>query len=301
MGDILAKALGFILIIAVAYLFKKKGIFKKEDANLLGVMLLNINLPCVIISGFRTFQFDTSLIIAIFICIAASLGSLVVSYFVSRNASKESQALHMIGSTGYNIGIFTVPFVSSFMSANAVVCALMFDIGNAVMVFGTTAAITSAVVNKQKTNPIPAIIKKLFTTVPFVTYMCVLITVLLGIKLPSGVYVITDIGTSATSFLAMVMIGIMIEFNIKKEDAKEAASAILTRYGYSLVVCVLIYMLPYDIEARKAMIIAMCSPLSTAATVFGRQLGCKESVLGVFNSLNIVISMILIISIVIFL
>lgn len=301
MGDIIAKATGFVVIIMLSYAFKKIGIFKKEDKSVLGGMLININLPCVIISGFSTFTYDTSLVVAVIIGIVASLCSIPVAYFVSKNKSKESQILHIMGGTGYNIGIFTIPFVSSFLSSTAVVCALMFDIGNAIMVFGTTAAITSAIVNKEKSNPIPAILKKLFTTVPFLTYVVMILVQLLKISLPSHFYIMTDIGASATAFLAMVMIGIMIEFNVEKEDLKQTMTAIFTRYGYSLFVSALIYCLPYDIEIRKALIISMCSPLSTASLVFSEKLGCKPSLLGVFSSINIVVSMILIISVVIFL
>ncbi|MFI3225825.1 MAG: hypothetical protein R3Y09_00330 [Clostridia bacterium] len=300
MNDIIAKAAGFVIIILLAYALKKIGVFKIEDKRVFGGMLININLPCVIISGFQSFQYDTSLVVAMVIGLFASFMGIFVGYLVSRKKDKESKILHMMCTPGYNIGIFTVPFVASFLSPTAVICVLMFDVGNAIMVFGTTAAITSAVVNKERGNPIPAILKRLFTTVPFVTYIVMVLIPTLGFSLPKEVYVITDIGANATAFLAMIMIGIMIEFKIKKDDLKQTTSALLARYGHSFFVSLVIFFLPYDIEIRKALIIAMLSPLSTSSIVFGENLGGKPSALAVFSSLNIIISMMLIIAVVVF-
>lgn len=301
MGDIIAKATGLIIIILTAYILKQVGIFKKEDKNFLGGILLNINLPCVIISGFQAFEFDISLVVAVAICYFSSFIGIGIGYLVSRKKDKEILILHMMGTAGYNIGIFTIPFVSSFLSAEAVLCVLMFDIGNALMVFGTISAITLAVVNKEKTNPLPQILKKLFTTIPFLTYILTISIALLGIKLPHEIYIVTDIGADATAFLAMIMIGIMLELNINKEDFKDALSAILTRYGHALWVSVIIYFLPFDIEIRKALIIAMFSPMSTASLVFSEKMGCKPSLLGVFSSLNIFLSISIIIGIILYL
>lgn len=301
MGDIIAKAVGFLIFILVAYALKKKGLIRKEDRSVLGGLLININLPCVIISGFQTFEYDNSLIVAAAIGLFSSLLGIFIGYLVSRKGDKETQIMHMMNTTGYNIGIFTLPFVASFLSAKAFICAVMFDIPNAVMVFGTSAAIASAVVNKEKKNPIPGILKHLFSTIPFVTYVVMLIVVTVGIQLPEKIFIISDIGSDATAYLAMIMIGVMIEFDIKKEDLIQAMSALVTRYGYSLVIAIAIYFLPFDIEIRKALIISTFSPVSTASIVFSEKLGCKSSVLGVFSSLNIVISMSVILCVVIFL
>lgn len=301
MQDIIFTACGFIVIILLSYFLKQIGMFKVDDKKFLGTILINVNLPCVIINGFSDFNFDISLILAIFLCMGISVFSIFVGYFVSRKKDKDVQILHMMSGCGYNIGIFTIPFVSSFLSSTAVVCALMFDIGNAVFVFGTTAAITSIIVNKDKSNPIPAILKKLFTTVPFIVYIVMAFVIALNITLPDIVFSVTDLGANSTSFLAMVMIGIMLEFNIKKEDLKVVSSAILVRYGVSALASVLIFLLPmFDLELKKALMITVFSPLSTASVVFTQKLGCKASLVGAVSSLTIIISIIAIVSIIIF-
>lgn len=299
--DILITAFGFILIIAVSYFLKEKGIFKTEYKVFLGNVLLNINLPCVIISGFKTFEYDNSLIMVIVLGIVISLFAILVGFIVSYKKEKPDKVLHMMTCAGYNIGIFTIPFVSSFLSSSALICTLMFDMGNAIMVFGTTSAITTAIVYKKKQNPIPAILKKLFTTIPFVTYLVVILTIALNIKIPSAVYKVTDIGSNMTAFLAMVMIGIMLELKIDVNDVKSVVSAILVRYLFATVMSLLIFSLsPFEYELKKALAIAIFSPLSTASLVFSQKAGCKGTTLGAFSSLSIIISMIVLIGIVVF-
>ncbi len=302
MGQIIVTASSFVLVILLSYILKRIQIFRSEDAKFLGSLLINVNLPCVIISGFRDFEYDTSLLGAIILALGLSFLAIGVGFFVSKGKDTNSQILHMMGSSGYNIGIFTIPFVASFLNSQALIATLMFDIGNAVMVFGTTASVTTAIVNHDTRNPLPALLKKLFTTVPFVVYILMILCTTFGISLPSGIYVFTDMGSEATAFLAMVMIGLLIEFHVKLDDFKAVSSVVVTRYVFATVVSMLIYfVLPFDIEVRKALIICCFSPLSTASTVFAERMGCKSTLVGVFSSLSIMISMTIIIGIVILL
>lgn len=302
MGDIIVTALGFVIIILVSYLFKKFGIFKADDRKFLSNMLININLPCVIINGFKDFQFEPAFGIAIALGLIINLVAVAVGYFVSMKKEDDAKKLQMMTCGGYNIGIFTVPFVSSFLSSTAVVSALMFDIGNAIVVFGTSAAIVTALVNKEKTNPVPAILKKIGTTPAFILYGVMIVVSIVGIQLPEPVFTIAAMGSESTAFLAMVLIGIMLEFKMEKSEIKFILSSLITRYTFSIIMAVLIYMfLPFDLEIRKALVISVFAPLATAGVVFASKIGCKPSHLGVFSSFSIVISMISIIAIVIFL
>ncbi|MFI3325805.1 MAG: AEC family transporter [Clostridia bacterium] len=301
MGDIVSTAVSFILLIFISYFLKTKGVFTNEAKKFLSSVIINLCLPCVILNGFRDFDYDNSLILAIFICIFISIVSLILGYLISRKRNRDSKILHMMNGCGYNIGIFTIPFVSNFLSSTAVVCALMFDIGNAIFVFGALSAATSFVVDNNRSNPIPVICKKLFTNIPFVVYMILLLLLALNITPPSFIYPFVELCSGATSFLAMIMIGLMIEFKINFSEIKEIASTLIFRYSISLVSAILIFQLPmFEHELKKALIIAVFSPMSTACVVYTEKLKCKPSLIGAVSSLSIVISIVAIISIIIF-
>lgn len=301
MVDILNTAGSFIILIIISYFLKMKGIFTEQSKRFLSFVLINICLPCIIVNGFKDFDFDTSLLMAIVACIVISSFGIFFSYLVSRKKNRDGIVIQMMSSAGYNIGIFTIPFVSNFLSSTAVVCALMFDIGNAIFVFGALSAATSFVVDGDRSNPIPTIAKKLFTNIPFLVYIVMLTTILFNLKFPAVVYSFAELGANATSFLAMVMIGIMIEFKINLSEIKYILSALVLRYSVALASSVIIFFLPiFELELKKALMIAVFSPMSTACVVYAEKLKCKASIVGAVSSLSIIASIVFIISIVVF-
>lgn len=296
MGDIVEKAISFIVIIVIAYTLKRVGVFRPEDKKFLGTLLMNVGLPCIAISGFQDFQFDISLFIAMGLVIFLSLLAIMLAFRISSDKHRDIRLLYLMSSCGYNIGIFTIPFVASFFSSTTLLCVLMYDMGNAIFVFGSLAAITSFLVDGNKVNPIAT----LFKSVPFLAYLLMLVLVVLNIQLPVSVYTFTNIVTDAVPFLAMVLIGLMIEFNIEYKQIKDISAALMLRYGIAIVACILLYHLSrIDYELRKGLMIAVCSPMATSSVVYLQQFKCNPSLIGVTSTLSIIISMIAIVGIVV--
>lgn len=298
MDSVLVTASGFFLMIFIGYLMKKRGLIQLKDKDFIGVVLLNVCLPAVIVVSFKTFVFDISMVVALLIGMLANLGGIFVGYLLSRNKSKEDQALFMVLAAGYNIGIFTIPFVSSFFEPPAVLAVLMFDVGNAIFVMGTSAAIISGILNNEKGNPLPAIAKKMSKSPTILTYVVMFTFVALGVEFPEALFTIVDIPSRATSFLAMIMVGIMLEFKIEKSESKELFRLLCLRYGYAFFLAFLAYkVLPFDVEVRKALMIGVLSPMSTASMVFAQTLGCKPSLVGGAGTFSILFSMIFIVGV----
>ncbi len=300
MTEVLTKAAGFILLIALAYILKLRGFFKPEHKDIIAKMALMITLPCVAISGFKSFTYDVSYLVAIVLGVVVNVAGLSIGTLLSLKSSKDKRALMMMSTAGYNVGIFTIPFVSSFLTSSALLGVMMFDIGNSIMIFGSSAAITDAIVNKHTGNPVPAIIKKLLSMPAFIAYFTMFIISLVGIRLPDAVFTITDIGASATSFLAMMMIGIMLDFNIPKAEILSVSWVIALRYIFSAVVATIIFFSPLPYEVRKGLMVVVFAPLSTASVVFAQALGCKSSSVGIVGSLTIMLSIIFMVGIIIF-
>ncbi len=298
MEEILTTASGFFIMIFIGYLLKKLGIIKLEDKDFLGKILLNVCLPAVIVMSFQSFEFDSSLVIAFFIGCICNLTGIFVGYLISRKKEKDGKAMLMMLTSGYNIGIFTIPFVSSFFTSTAVLSVLMFDVGNAIFVMGISAAIVNGVLNNEKGNPIPAILEKMRKSVTILTYIAMFTLIGIGVEIPEYVFSVASMPASATSFLAMTMVGIMIEFKIDPNERKDLFTLLGIRYGYAFCLAFLIFTcLPFDIEVKKALMIGVMSPMSTASMVFAQTFGCKPSLVGGAGTFSILFSMILIISI----
>ena len=65
MISVFFKVLAFILMIALGYLMKARHILQQEDSQILMKIIINITMPAALISGFRTFSIDVSLLFAL--------------------------------------------------------------------------------------------------------------------------------------------------------------------------------------------------------------------------------------------
>lgn len=63
MEKVLTKALAFVAVIALGYFLKKRGFFKPHDYELIAKIVLNITLPCAVITSFAAFKMDYTLFI----------------------------------------------------------------------------------------------------------------------------------------------------------------------------------------------------------------------------------------------
>ena len=58
MFDVLITSLTFILIIVIAYFLKKVKVLKKSDANILATIIMNVTLPCALLTSANGITLD---------------------------------------------------------------------------------------------------------------------------------------------------------------------------------------------------------------------------------------------------
>lgn len=296
MLEVLPKALGLIFIVVLGYVLKRVGFFKPHDYKLVAKIALNITLPGAVIASFSGFSFDPSLIWIVLLGLGGNLLMTGIGAFVGRKRGKADRAFFMLNLSGYNIGCFTLPFVQSFLGAYGVVITCMFDAGNSIMCTGGTYAIAQSTLGGEKKRGIGSFCKTLFSSVPFDVYVIMLILSLLNLRLPEfGVTIAANIG-AANAFVAMLMIGMMFELKFDKQYLKDAATALILRYGMAAVFASLIYYLaPFPLEARQVLMILVFGPIAAMVPVFTEKCKGNVALSGMINSFSIVISTVVII------
>jgi predicted permease len=295
MGDILIKAFSFILIIIIGYVFKKAGIFGPKDYKIITKIIMNVTLPCALITGFANFKMDTSML---FIILLGFLGNLIMSFsgfILARDKDNKEKAFNMLNLAGYNIGCFTLPYVQSFLGPYAVGITSLFDIGNSIMCTGGTYALASGVVGEGNKQSIRGFLRKIFSSVPFDTYLIMFIVTVTGIKLPEAIFTITSNLSAGNAFLSMLMIGMVFECKFHKEQLVKVASIISIRYLFAVIFALIIYyLMPFSIEVKHVLVILVFGPVPVLAPVFTARCKCDEGLAGVINSLCIPISIFII-------
>jgi len=292
--NVLIKAACLVLMIVLGYTLKRVGFFKKEDFRVLSRIVLDITLPCAIITNFSSFSFELSLILLAVLGLLCNVLLAAAGWFWGRKGGPESKAFGMINCAGYNIGCFTLPYVQSFLGPTGVVAACLFDSGNAIACNGGTYGVASCVGAGGKFS-FKAVGKKLITSVPFITYMIMLIMATFRIPTPGPILTFTQIVGSANSFMAMLMLGVGFELKLEKRYLSRIGTALLVRYTLSVLLALSFYfLLPFPLEVRQVAAIVAFAPVSSASVPYTGKMNGDVGLAGAINSCSIVISIMII-------
>ena len=295
---VLSKAIAFVLIILIGYICKRRGVFAPTDYQLVSKIVLNITLPCAVISSFAHFQLDLSLLAAVALGLSGNCVMIFVALMLTRRETLAAKIFYIFSLAGYNIGCFTLPFAQAFLTPFAVVALCMFDVGNSIMCTGMTYALTASCIgyadgHKDRFS-MKSIAEKLLHSAPFVVYISMLILSLAGVQLPKSVYTFTDIVGAANPFLSMLMIGMMFEIKLDKQAMGYVKELFSVRYLISLACAgVFIYFAPFKQEVNYVIALAFMAPCTIIGPIFVEKLGGNVQLASLFNSMTIITSVIL--------
>ncbi len=295
---VLSKAIAFVLIILIGYMCKRRGVFAPTDYQLVSKIVLNITLPCAVISSFAHFQLDLSLLAAVALGLSGNCVMLFVALMLTRRETLAAKIFYIFSLAGYNIGCFTLPFAQAFLTPFAVVALCMFDVGNSIMCTGMTYALTASCIgyadgHKDRFS-MKSIAEKLLHSAPFVVYISMLILSLVGVQFPKSVYTFTDIVGAANPFLSMLMIGMMFEIRLDKQAMGYVKELFSVRYLISLACAgAFIYFAPFKQEVNYVIALAFMAPCTIIGPIFVDKLGGNVQLASLFNSMTIITSVIL--------
>lgn len=220
---------------------------------------------------------------------------IMIGYLASMKDNAKMKGAYMINTSGYNIGNFVLPFVQSFFPGLGVVYLCSFDIGNALMGLGITYAAADHVASGENHFDISELFKKLFSSIPFDVYVLIFILAIFKLQIPSPILTIASTIGAGNSFLAMLMIGLMLEIQVSASEAKNVFKILGLRIIGTIFISGLTLLLPLPILAKQILIMAYCAPLSTVSAVFTKKIGYQGDMSATANSLSIVLSIVCIV------
>lgn len=290
MTSTLSQPLLFLFIILLANLLKRAGMFSEKDGRVLSQIVMNITLPAAIIAGFQSFELVPALFLLILLGIVINAILMGLAFFVMRKESKEMQGYAIFNTPTYNIGNFSFPFVQSLYGGPGLVVASLFDLGNALMTTGFVYSLGSAVATNQRPS-VKDILKKLFQSVPFLSYLLMILLSLLHLRLPVFLTEWMAAIGKANPIVAMLMIGIMLDIHFEKGWMKQAMKVISIRYLVAIVFSVLIWTLTsFDPMVKVTLILLFFAPVATVSTAYTQQCTDKGKLSSFTSSVTVVIS-----------
>lgn len=295
MLELLTRAGSFIAIIVLGYVLRRVGLFKAEDFTVLSKIVIKITLPAAIITSFAGKEIDPAMLTIMLLGMGGGIIYILVAFLTNMKSSKEQRAFEVLNLPGYNIGNFTLPFVQSFLGPMGVITTSLFDTGNAFICLGGAFGVASMVKDGGGFD-LKRIVKALSKSVPFLTYILMVIFNLTGIKLPAPVISFAEIIANANAFLAMFMIGVGFKLGGDRSQTGRIIKILVLRYSIAAVLALVYYfVLPFELEVRQALVILAFSPIGSAVPPFTEELKGDVGLSSAINSIAIIISIVIIV------
>ena len=291
MDALVTKAGGLLLMVALGYILKRRGMFRQEDSRLLSKIIVNLTLPGALISGFSDFRLVPSMLVVLAAAAAANALLLLIAALATRGRPGPVRALYMLNAPSYNIGTFVLPFVQSFLPPDGLLAVSMFDAGNSPFNCGGAYALTSALTGGERLT-IRSVLGKMIRSVPFDTFLVILGLGLLNLHLPQPVYTVAGMFGQANAFLAMLMIGLLLEPKIPTESRSDVLRVVALRYGFGLAGAAVCWLLPLPAEVRQVLVLSLLAPVPSVALAYCDRAGCDPGAVGAIHSLCIPISLV---------
>jgi predicted permease len=295
MQDILVKAACYIAIIILGYVLRRRGFFGPEAFGVLSKIVIRITLPCAIIASSAGKPIDISMLAITLLGFGGGVLYMILGWLVHRKRSKDEQAFAILNTPGYNIGTFAMPFTQSFLGSLGVITTSLFDMGNAFICLGGAYGIAASV-KEGRGFDLKRILKGLASSIPFMAHFIMVMLNLLHLSPPAPIVSFAGIVGNGNAFLAMLMIGVGFNLSGDRSQFSSIFRILSVRYGLAAILALIFYFaLPFDLEARQALVILAFAPIGTAVPVFTAELKGDVGLSSAINSIAILISIVIIV------
>lgn len=261
----------FSSIIVLGFIVARTMKLPAGFTDTLSKIVFRFTLPCAIFHTFASTAFDASLLALALLGLACTFGPWLIGTLITRKEDRDHRILMMMNISGFNIGCFVLPFAQALFPAGAALTVCLFDAGNALMMSGGTYAFSSAVLDKNGSHFERAVVaaKRLFSSVPFDLYCILIIISLTGFTFPEQVVKFIEPLSNANAFLAMFMLGLMVQFNLGEGKAGQLVRLIVLRVALSACMSAAVYfLLPVDFTTRMVLVALLWSPMGALGPVY---------------------------------
>ena len=284
---------GYILFIILGQFLKLIGRLPRESAGAVSTLVLYVTLPCAIVKVLNGTPFDPNMVLCLAAGFLISWVLIGATRLICRRDPKQAK-FAMLNLPGWNIGTFAMPYTASFVTPEGFLAICFFDMGNALMCTGGTYAFVCSESGVPLREKLVSIVRRLLSSGPICTYLIVFVLMLTHSQLPPGIIRIIDIGASANSFLAMIMIGMSVNLAINPEHLRLFGRLLFWRYVINLATAVLLYyVLPFEEPTRMAVALVMLAPIPAMGIVFTMKAKLDWEASANINTLSIIISVVL--------
>ena len=296
MTDVNIVFLNSLIIIALGYLLKRTRVLTEENGEIIAKIIFNLTLPAVILKVTSTIVFQVNLILLPLISILYGFLMVCIGLLIFRKYQRNMKGLLMMSIIGFNVANFSFPLIEGIWGNTGLQLIALVDAGNAFSIFVVcyTMGWIFSDNNESKKIDFKHISKNLLKSTPLISYIIALSLNFSGILLPFFLSDLIDIISRANSPLALLLLGIFLNFKFQKNQWWMIGKALLIRYGFGLTFGLIFYLfLPTAMFSnlfRIIILISLILPVGLAVIPFSVEMQYEKKLITMIANLSIVIS-----------
>ena len=296
MTDVNIVFLNSLIIICLGYLLKRTRVLTEENGEIIAKIIFNLTLPAVILKITSTIVFQINLILLPLISISYGVLMTGIGLLVFKKYQRNMKGLLMMSIIGFNVANFSFPLIEGIWGNTGLQLIALVDAGNAFSIFVVcyTMGWIFSNNNEPKKIDVKLISKNLLKSTPLLSYIVALFLNFSGILLPFFLRDLIDIISRANSPLALLLLGIFLNFKFQKSQWWMIGKTLLIRYVLGFTVGLIFYLfLPsatFDNLFRIIIFISFILPVGLAVIPFSVEMHYDKKLITMIANLSIVIS-----------
>jgi malate permease and related proteins len=282
-----------IAIILIGFLLKKFDFISEKEGKTISKFLMHTTFPALMIITMARVKLETSLFLIPFFAIIVGFSMLIIAWIWFSNYEKALRGVLTMGVGGFNSGLFGFPIIEGLYGKQAMVYAIMFDIGNTFIVFGLIYSIGSYFsANKKEQTGVKPILKNVLTLPPVLGILLGLFINVVNIQLPTICFNFLEVLAIGNKPLVLLLMGIYLSFELNKNLMIAISKVILIRISVGIIVVLGIYFFVGNQYSLMKNVLMLCSLLPIGLTIlpFSDELGYDSRIAGTMLNISLLVS-----------
>ncbi|MGB9768587.1 MULTISPECIES: AEC family transporter [Dictyoglomus] len=282
-----------VLVIIIGYIAKKIKLFPEDTGTVLSRLVIYITLPATVLKVFISSALKLDLFIVPLISFFFGLLIFLIGFLLLNNLELEDRLKWtlLIGICGYNVGLFSYPFIKSLYGDEGLLYMAMFDIGNSFIVFGLSYALSLVSEDGWSFNKTSHLLERVFSFFPLQVYIISILLSLLKVNFPEIFISLISQLSIPNSTLALFTLGYFLDFRLNKAEIRALIYGTLIRFIPGIIFSLVLRSIWHSLMV-KIISIGVLLPAPLVVVIYSNEKGLNSKFASFYVSLTILLGII---------
>jgi malate permease and related proteins len=282
-------------IITMGYLLRKYNYINHTESKTISKFLMHTTFPALMLKSTINLDLMPELFYITLLCLTISGLGIVLAWFIFKRLPTAQRTVFTMAAGGINVGLFGFPLIEGIFGSQAMLYAVMFDLGNALMTFGVVYPVGSYLTNNgSESMSSNTFIKKIFAMPPFPAMLIGLAINMLNISVPAIVMSGIDVLSRANMALILLLLGIYLSFDFDMVQLKNMLKSFALKYTLGIIVVACLYFWLEPSLMRNTLICLSVLPFGMTILPFSDELNADSRLAGALANVTLLLSFALI-------